>query len=47
MESSLLPVTKRTLMKTRVLRPSQRRLSALQGRCYWLAQDKSVNYLAT
>lgn len=42
MESSLLPVFKWILMKTRALLLSQGRLSVLQGRCYRLAQDKSV-----
>lgn len=42
MESSLLPVIKWILMKTRALLLSQGQLSVLQGRCYRLAQDKSV-----
>ena len=42
MESSLLPVIKWILMKTRALLLSQGRLSVLQGRCYRLALDKSV-----
>ena len=42
MESSLLPVIKWILMKTRALLLSQGRLSVLQGRCYRLALDKLV-----